>query len=105
MFPELFKIPFIHQPVKTYGFMLVIAFLAAISLIRRLSRDITPDPRMITNAALYALITGIAGSRIFYVLHYWDNFRDNLASVFAIWDGGLEQLGGAPRPCRHLPLY
>jgi phosphatidylglycerol:prolipoprotein diacylglycerol transferase len=74
--------------------MLVIAFLAAIFLIRRLSRDITPDPRMITNAALYALIAGIGGARAFYVLHYWGRFKDNLASVFSIWDGGLEQLGG-----------
>jgi phosphatidylglycerol:prolipoprotein diacylglycerol transferase len=74
--------------------MLVIAFLAAISLIRRLSRDITPDPRMITNAALYALIAGVGGARAFYVFHYWGRFKDNLASVFAIWDGGLEQLGG-----------
>jgi phosphatidylglycerol:prolipoprotein diacylglycerol transferase len=74
--------------------MLVIAFLSAISLIRRLSRDITPDPRMITNAALYALIAGVAGARLFYVFHYWDKFRDNLPSVFALWDGGLEQLGG-----------
>jgi phosphatidylglycerol:prolipoprotein diacylglycerol transferase len=94
MFPELFTIPFTHLTIKSYGLMLVIAFLAAISLIRRLSRDITPDPRMITNAALYALIAGIVGSRAFYVFHYWDKFKDNLLSVLTIWDGGLEQLGG-----------
>jgi phosphatidylglycerol:prolipoprotein diacylglycerol transferase len=94
MFPELFKIPFTHLTIYSYGLMLVIAFLAAISLIRRLSRDFTPDPKMITNAALYALIAGVGGARAFYVLHYWDRFKDNLASVFSIWDGGLEQLGG-----------
>lgn len=94
MFPELFKIPFTHLTIYSYGLMLVIAFLAAIFLIRRLSRDFTPDPKMITNAALYALIAGVGGARIFYVFHYWDRFKDNLASVFAIWDGGLEQLGG-----------
>ncbi len=94
MFPELFKIPFTTLTIKTYGLMLVIGFLAAIYLVKRLSKSITPDPQMITNGALYALIAGIVGSRIFYVIHYWDNFRDNIGSVFAIWDGGFEQLGG-----------
>lgn len=95
MFPELFKIPFTMLTIKTYGLMLVIAFLAAIYLVKRLRKNITPNPQMITNGALYALIAGIVGSRIFYVLHYWDNFRGNIGSAFAIWDGGFEQLGGA----------
>jgi phosphatidylglycerol---prolipoprotein diacylglyceryl transferase len=93
MFPELFTIPYVGLHIPTYGTMLVIAFLTALWLIRRLSRDITPDPQMITNAALYTLIAGIVGSRIFYVIHYWDSFRGNLLSIFAFWNGGLEQLG------------
>ncbi|MHC4750363.1 MAG: prolipoprotein diacylglyceryl transferase, partial [Planctomycetota bacterium] len=31
---------------------------------------------------------------LFYVIHYFDNFKNNLPSVFAIWQGGLELLGG-----------
>jgi len=94
MYPKLFEIPFVHLPVWSYGVMLVIGFLAAIALIRRLSRDITPDPQMITSAALYALIAGLVGARIFYVVHYWDRFGGNLLDIFAIWKGGLELLGG-----------
>ena len=94
MHPELFKIPFVNLTVWTYGVMMVVGFLAAVSLIRCLSRDITPDPQYITNAALYSLIAGVAGARLFYVLHHFDQFRDNLLSVFAIWQGGLELLGG-----------
>ena len=94
MFPELFEIPLIHLTVKSYGLMMVIGFLAAIYLIRRLSRNITPDPQLITNVALYSLIGGVVGARLFYVLHYFEHFKENLASVFAIWQGGLELLGG-----------
>lgn len=94
MFPELFEIPFIHLTVKSYGLMMVIGFLAAVSLIRHLSRNITPDPQLITNAALYSLIGGVVGARLFYVLHHFGDFKENLASVFAIWQGGLELLGG-----------
>lgn len=94
MHPELFEIPFIHLTVKSYGLMMVIAFIAAIFLIRRLSRDITPDPQYITNAALYSLIAGVVGARLFYVIHHFDQYQGRLLSVFAIWQGGLELLGG-----------
>jgi len=75
--------------------MMVVGFLAAVSLIRRLSRNITPDPRLITNAALYSLIAGVVGARVFYVAHHFDQFRGRgPLSVFAIWLGGYELLGG-----------
>ena len=74
--------------------MMVIGFLAAVTLIRRLSRDFTPDPQLITNAALYSLIGGVLGARIFFVLHHLSDFKQDPVSVFKIWNGGLELLGG-----------
>ncbi len=94
MFPELFEIPFIHLTVKSYGLMMVIGFLSCVSLIRHLSRDFTPNPQHITNAALYSLIGGVVGARLFFVVHYFDKFRSNPIEVFAIWQGGLELAGG-----------
>jgi len=94
MHPELFRVPFTEHTVKTYGLMMVIGFMTAVWIIRRLSRKITPDSQLITNAALYSLIAGVGGSRLFYVIHYWDKFRGDLLSIFAIWQGGLELLGG-----------
>ncbi|MBN2180745.1 MAG: prolipoprotein diacylglyceryl transferase [Sedimentisphaerales bacterium] len=94
MHPRLFEIPIIHWPVGTYGPMLVIGFLAAITLIRQLSRTIKTDPEHITNAALYALIGGVVGARAFYVIHYIDRYRDDWLDVFKVWHGGLELLGG-----------
>lgn len=94
MYPELFEIPFTHLTIKSYGLMMVIGFMAAVFVIRRLSRDITPDPQLITNAALYTLIAGVVGARLFYVVHYFGKFKGDFLSVFAIWHGGLELLGG-----------
>jgi phosphatidylglycerol:prolipoprotein diacylglycerol transferase len=94
MYPELFEIPFIDLSVKSYGFMMVVGFLAAVTVIRRLSAKITPDPQMITNAALYSLIGGVIGARIFFVIHYWDEFAERPIEIFYIWQGGLELLGG-----------
>lgn len=94
MFPELFKIPFIHLSVKSYGLMIAIGFLAAIFLLRRLSRDIITNPDLIITAALYSMIAGLVGARAFYVLHHLDRYRGQWTSIFAIWQGGLELLGG-----------
>ncbi len=94
MYPELFKIPFTDLTIKSYGLMMVIGFLAAVSIIRRLNKNITPSPQLITNAALYALIAGVVGSRLFYVIHHFSQFRGDFFSIFAIWKGGLELLGG-----------
>jgi phosphatidylglycerol:prolipoprotein diacylglycerol transferase len=105
MHPELFELPFIHITVKSYGLMMVIGFLTAIFIIRRLSRDITPDPQMITNAALYSLIAGVVGSRIFYVVHHYQEFQGRAFSVFAIWKGGLELLGGVILAITVILLY
>jgi len=105
MYPELFEIPFTHLTVKSYGLMMVVGFMSAVFLIRRLSRDITPNPQLITNAALYSLIAGIVGARLFYVIHYFEKFKTDLSSVFAIWQGGLELLGGVILAIMVIVLY
>jgi phosphatidylglycerol:prolipoprotein diacylglycerol transferase len=94
MHPRLFEIPFINWPVGAYGPMLVLGFIAAITLIRYLSKDIGEDPQHIINAALYSLIGGVVGARVFYVIHYYDRFQNDLLGVFRTWNGGLELLGG-----------
>lgn len=94
MHPKLFEIPFVHLTLWTYGLMMVIGFMSAVYIVRRLSRSFTPDPQYITNAALYSLMAGLFGARLFYVIHYPDRFRGNLLAFFAIWQGGLELLGG-----------
>ncbi len=95
MFPKLFELPFIHLTIWTYGPMLVIGFLAAVFLLRKLARRVHQNPDHVTNVALYALIAGIIGARLFYVVHHFSQFRgDPWWSVFAVWQGGLEFVGG-----------
>lgn len=94
MHPELFKIPFTELTIKSYGFMVVMGFLAALYVVRRLTARLGHNPEYVTNVAIYSLITGIIGARIFYVVHYWDSFKDSPIEVFFVWKGGLELLGG-----------
>lgn len=95
MHRELFEIPFVHLTVWSFGAMMVLAFLVALALIKRLSSELTPNTQLITNTALYSLIAGVAGARLFYIVHHFEHFQGrSLLSVFAIWQGGLEFYGG-----------
>jgi len=94
MYPSLFEIPFLHLKIGTFGPMMVLGFLAALFMMRRLSRRARLDPATITNAALYSLIVGVVGARAFFVVHHFDQFREEPLNIFATWHGGLEFLGG-----------
>jgi len=95
MYPELFELPFIHITVKTYGLIMIVGFLAAIFLMRKLAVKVKENPDHIANAALYALVVGIIGARFFYVAHHYGDFREGpWWEVFATWQGGLELVGG-----------
>jgi phosphatidylglycerol---prolipoprotein diacylglyceryl transferase len=94
MYPELFKLPLINTTVKSYGLMMVIGFICALWLMRRLSRSFLQNPQLITNIALYTLIAGVVGARLFHVIHYHEQFQANPIEIFYIWQGGLEFYGG-----------
>ncbi len=94
MFPELFEIPFIHVTIKGFGLMIVVGFLMGAWLVGRLSRRITSDPQHTTNIVLYALVSGLIGARLFFVVHYFEKFREHPLEFFYIWQGGLEFYGG-----------
>lgn len=94
MHPELFEIPFLNISVKSYGTLMVIGFLVAVWLMRRIMKGLGQDPDRISNVAMYALLFGIIGARIFYVIHHHDQFTGRPMEAFAVWKGGLELLGG-----------
>ena len=105
MYPRLFEIPLLHLKISTFGPMMVLGFLAALFLMRRLSKRANLDPAIMTNAALYSLIAGVVGARAFFVLHHFEQFRGNLLGIVATWRGGLEFLGGVIAATGLLLLY
>ncbi|HOK67168.1 MAG TPA: prolipoprotein diacylglyceryl transferase [Anaerohalosphaeraceae bacterium] len=105
MHPELFEIPFLHQTVKSWGVMVVLGFLAALWLMRRLVKTLGEDPDILGNAAVYALIAGVIGARVFFVVHHRDLFVGRWMEVFAVWQGGVELLGGVLTALLVLWLY
>ena len=105
MHPILIKIPWIHLTIWSFGAMAVLGFMVAILVTRRMCRRVGLDPEVISNVTMYLLIIGMVGARAFFVIHYYDEFRGDFGSVFAVWRGGLEFLGGAIPAILFLLLY
>ena len=90
MHPKLIEIPFIHLPIYAYGVMAMLAFLTAIFIAsRRADRDKLPA-ELFFNIGLIAMISGIIGARIFYLIYFSEQFD---FSLFNIGDGGLSIIG------------
>ncbi len=96
MWPTLFKIPIILLPIRSYGFMLMIGFLGGTWWAARRAARVKCDPDMVVNLGFIALVASVVGSRIFYVVHYWDEHfaGRGLWAVIDITAGGLEFYGG-----------
>ncbi len=101
MYPTLFKLPFLPEwlaDIKSYGVMMMIAFLTGIWLACRRAYRSQGNPDTVLNVGFIALVFGVIGSRAMYVLHYWEtrfaNQPNPITSVFDIRAGGLEFWGG-----------
>jgi phosphatidylglycerol:prolipoprotein diacylglycerol transferase len=90
--PEIVKIPFINLPIQSFGTMMVVGFLVALWVVRRMAREIGLNPEWMANAGLYALVIGLVGAKFFYYVHHHDQFVGNFWAVFSGW--GFELLGG-----------
>ena len=80
--------------VAWYGIIIAIGFLLALwyGLSRSKQYGINPD-KMI-DVVIGGIIGGIIGARLYYVLFSWADYKDDLLSIFKIWNGGLAIYGG-----------
>ncbi|MFN3533420.1 MAG: prolipoprotein diacylglyceryl transferase [Candidatus Brocadia sp.] len=92
----LFEIPlfFFQIPIYSYGFMLMVAFLVAITVARWRARKEGIDPNKITDIGIYLVCAGIFGARLFFIIQFFEDYKNNLLSIFKIYEGGLVYYGG-----------
>ena len=80
--------------IHWYGVFVALAFVTAMAtlLIERKHAGLTSDN--VFDLALIAIFGGVTGARLFYVVQFHDQFRDNLLDVIRIDKEGLVFYGG-----------
>jgi phosphatidylglycerol:prolipoprotein diacylglycerol transferase len=81
-------------PIYSYGLMLMLAFLAASTVAMQLAKQRGIEPEHVLDLAAAILVAAILGSRLLYVALQWHFFRQHLADIGQIWQGGLSFHGG-----------
>jgi phosphatidylglycerol:prolipoprotein diacylglycerol transferase len=96
MYPTLIEINlgFIKIPLHTYGLMIAIGFLTAISVVRKLAARNKVNPDLVSDLSFWLLMYGFIGARLLFVITRLDYFIQNPLDIIKVWEGGLVFFGG-----------
>ena len=89
MFPILFRLPipgFGPITIHTYGVLLVVAFLVAITVARKQARREGVEPDRVVDMAVYAILGGLVGAKLLLLVVDWDFYTRQFSSIRE--DGG-----------------
>lgn len=83
-------------PIKIhwYGIIMGLAFFLGTYLARYNAKRAGIDPDHVLNMVVLIIPAAIICARTYYVIFEWDQYKDNLMDVFAVWKGGLAIHGG-----------
>lgn len=92
MDPVLFSIGGFE--VRYYGLMYALALLVGIELGKIHGKKKGVDPSFIENYAMVAMVSGLIGGRLYYVLFNLSYYLSNPLEIPAVWHGGMAIHGG-----------
>ena len=80
--------------IRFYGVIIAFGFLLAVLFGGRAAYKWKLSLDKMVDVLIWGTIGGIIGARLYYVVFQWDSYKDNLLSIFKIWEGGLAIYGG-----------
>ncbi len=92
MDPVLFEIGGFQ--LRYYGLMYAIAFFVGIEIVKKEAKRMDMSPVFVENYALVAMVSGLIGGRLYYVLFNLRYYLNNPLEIPAVWHGGMAIHGG-----------
>jgi phosphatidylglycerol:prolipoprotein diacylglycerol transferase len=92
MFPILFRIPLPGigpVTIHTYGVLLVVAFLVAITVARKLARRENIDADRMVDLGVYAILGGLVGAKILLLIVDRDFYSRQFSSILSEGGGSV----------------
>jgi prolipoprotein diacylglyceryl transferase len=80
-------------PIRAYGLFIALGVLVAAWLAERRWVKRGGDPGTINAIAIWVIVAGIVGARVYHVVTDYQLFTGNWLRVFEIWEGGLSIWG------------
>ena len=80
--------------IAYYGCTMALGILVGYLLAAREAKRTGQNPEDYLDMLLYAVIFALVGARIYYVIFSWDNYKNDLLSIFNLRQGGLAIYGG-----------
>jgi prolipoprotein diacylglyceryl transferase len=81
--------------LNIYGLAIACGVIAAVWLFgKRLEERNSGTADDASSIAIWAVIAGVIGARLYHVVTDWDRFTDNYAAIPKLWEGGLGIPGG-----------
>ena len=80
--------------IAFYGITIGIGVIAGILMAAHEAKKTGQNPDTYYDLATYAVILSVLGARVYYVIFSWEDYKDNLWSIFNIREGGLAIYGG-----------
>jgi len=88
----------IGLPVRGYGAMVLLGLLSGITVTNLRARQLGINSDAIVGLGIWAMLGGVAGARLFYVVQKWDSFSSHgiqlMIDIVKLTEGGLVIYGG-----------
>lgn len=79
--------------IALYGLLIGFGVLSGVLVAEYMAKKEKVNPDIIWDFSIYAVIFSIIGARIYYVVFFWDLYKDNLSAIFNLRKGGLAIYG------------
>lgn len=80
--------------LTAYGLMIALGVMAAVEIARRRHAARGGDPDDFSQIAVWGVVAGLIGARLYHVLTDLDRFRGHWGDTVKVWEGGLGIPGG-----------